>query len=398
MADVELATVHPIHPFPARMAPEIALAECAPLGPGSLVLDPMAGSGTVLRSATERGHRALGFDMDPLAVLIAKVWTTPIHSPALRDAADQVVERATALDPRPALPSMDSDKETRAFVDYWFASEQQADLRKLSAVLLDWAGPIGDALRVALSRIIITKDRGASLARDVSHSRPHRAFENHDFPVMREFLRSARRLAQRLEQQPPPGGSLVATGDARHLSGVAASSVDAVITSPPYLNAIDYLRGHRLSLVWLGHRIGDLRRIRAGSVGAERAPDVDADAALAAHLTSSMGPLSSLPGRERRMVNRYALDVFAMLEEFRRVLRPTGKAVLVVGNSCVRGVFVENALVVSAAAERAGFRVVNKTERHLPPARRYLPPPAERIASGIDKRMRTETVLAFAPA
>jgi len=44
-----------------------------------------------------------------------------------------------------------------------------------------------------------------------------------------------------------------------------------VLTSPPYLNAIDYLRGHRLALVWLGHELGPLKEIRANSVGAERA-------------------------------------------------------------------------------------------------------------------------------
>ena len=64
--------IRSIHPFPARMAPDLAMERLKNIRRGALVLDPMAGSGTVLRQATELGHRALGFDTDPLAVLMAK--------------------------------------------------------------------------------------------------------------------------------------------------------------------------------------------------------------------------------------------------------------------------------------------------------------------------------------
>jgi hypothetical protein len=95
------------------------------------------------------------------------------------------------------------------------------------------------------------------------------------------------------------------------------------------------------------------------------------------------------------MVERYALDVFQVLTELHRVIKPRGKAVLVVGNSCLTGVFVENALTVKAAAEQAGFRLKSQDERPLPPARRYLPPPDARETSDLQKRMRTESVLTF---
>jgi DNA modification methylase len=408
------AEVLPIHPFPARMAPEIALEEVASLRPGSLVLDPMAGSGTVVRVAAERGHRALGFDLDPLAVLMAKVWTTPIDVEDLRAVAQGVVkqlkERTCA---EVSLPWIDDDQETREFVDYWFAEAQRADLRRLSAGLRQVSGPIGDVLRIGLSRIIITKDRGASLARDVSHSRPHRVRLDNDFPVIEEFKRSVARLAQRLEEQPPPGNVIVDVGDARHLSAIETSSIDAVITSPPYLNAIDYLRGHRLALVWLGHRVGGLRALRSASIGAECRPDPGADLDLARELAAPLGPLDQLPRSDRRMIDRYVLDLHTTLLELRRVLRPGGKAVLVVGNSCIRGVFIRNARVVVAVAERVGFDLVKETERALPPNRRYLPPPPResseyRVQSaesgrtetpysalGLEKRMRSETVLTF---
>ena len=81
----------PVHPFPARMAPELALAGLESLRPGSLVLDPFAGSGTVLRQATELGHRAVGFDLDPLSVLMTRVWTTPVSDDATSEMASWVL-------------------------------------------------------------------------------------------------------------------------------------------------------------------------------------------------------------------------------------------------------------------------------------------------------------------
>jgi hypothetical protein len=288
----------------------------------------MAGSGTVLRMASEWGCQALGFDVDPLAVLMAKVWTTPTNLDELRAGAARVVARAQTLTPEDApLPWMDEDEETARFVDYWFAERQKEDLRKISHCLHDEEGTIGDALRVALSRIIVTKDRGASLARDVSHGRPHRVMDHSDYDVFEGFSRSAARLATLLEDRPPPGGVKVLPGDVRELATVRTAVADAAITSPPYLNAIDYLRGHKLSLVWLGHRIGELRFIRSESIGSERAPSIGADDELARALVASLGDLTSLPSRIVRMIERYALDLFFTIRELSRVVRPGGKAV-----------------------------------------------------------------------
>ena len=81
---------------------------------------------------------------------------------------------------------------------------------------------------------------------------PHKAVEDSDFEVFHAFEKSIRLLRKRLADNPPQKSAKVELGDARKLSAVENASIDAVLTSPPYLNAIDYLRGHRMSLVWLG--------------------------------------------------------------------------------------------------------------------------------------------------
>src|SRR5207247_8051711 len=99
----------PIHPFPARMAPGIALEALGDNKTPLRVLDPMTGSGTVLAVARAKGHRAFGIDLDPLAVLLAGVWTRTVDVERVRDKATQVLDRARSvfnpLTPRQAYPA-----------------------------------------------------------------------------------------------------------------------------------------------------------------------------------------------------------------------------------------------------------------------------------------------------
>src|SRR4051794_21171612 len=117
------------------MAADIALSRLKSLKPGATVLDPMAGSGTVIRTASDRGLQGIGFDVDPLAVLMTRVWTRPINIQKLRLRARQVLEEAAHCRDDVGLPWIDDDPETSAFVEYWFAAPQRRELRRISHVL-----------------------------------------------------------------------------------------------------------------------------------------------------------------------------------------------------------------------------------------------------------------------
>src|SRR5947199_8847235 len=103
--------IPPIHPFPARMAPEIAIAELGRLGPGSTVFDPMMGSGTVLRHAVEFGHKAIGFDMDPLAILMSRVWSTSVLDSTI-EATSELLFDVMPGSSRVSFPWIDEEAET----------------------------------------------------------------------------------------------------------------------------------------------------------------------------------------------------------------------------------------------------------------------------------------------
>ena len=387
-----------VHPFPARMAPELALQSLGDLKPKQCILDPMSGSGTVLRQALEMGLDALGYDMDPLAVLMAKVWTTPCDVASALDVLPGFLEATRGRDPdRIRLHWIDNDQETKDFIDYWFGSKQIFALRQIAGEIRTHAElePAWlNLYKLALSRIIVTKEQCASLARDTSHSRPHKVAESSNFDVISAFERSVRSIAGRLSASPLKKSGVVRLGDARLLNEVGDNSIDAVLTSPPYLNAIDYIRGHRLALVWLGYRVGELRTIRSNSIGSERGPDEKRVVVDRVKIKQAMGDLSGLPKRFSGMIDRYADDIRLVMAEVARVLKPHGRATFVVGDNCLRSIFILNSGAVSQAAAIAGLREIKRSCRDLPNASRYLP----LSSSSLSKRMRTEIVLTFGHA
>src|SRR4051812_37391583 len=102
-----------VHPFPARMAPEIALGKIDLLTQrGATVLDPMCGSGTVVRLAAEHGRVGIGVDLDPLAVTITRTACHPAWAENLVERADAVLSRATRLSGK-FPPWISRDRETR---------------------------------------------------------------------------------------------------------------------------------------------------------------------------------------------------------------------------------------------------------------------------------------------
>lgn len=386
-----------IHPFPARMAPELAVGRLDRLAKGSVVLDPMSGSGTVVRHASELGLKSYGFDLDPLAVLISRVSSRRISDEAVESAGVRLLQEARALTSAPELPWIDGDPEAERFVNYWFGSGQRDALRKV-AHTLSRAEEIGipteaaDALRIALSRIIITKAQVASLAQDTSHSRPHRVVTTSDYDVLAGLEKSITQLRKRLKKLNPAIEGVVDHGDARRLATMDDASVDFVLTSPPYLNALDYMRGHRMSLIWLGHRYSELSKTRSASIGSERAPDRPLEEQILHRLKSNMGELDQLPSRHRGMIDRYVADLHGMAREVTRVLRASATATFVMGDSCLRGVFINNSNGLAAAAEIAGLQEVSRNIRDLPQQHRYLPTPTH---GALGKRMRRETILTF---
>ncbi len=363
----ERLAVHRWWPYVQGYSAEFVrgLLDRSGLGRGGTVLDPFAGSGTTLVEARRAGQRALGVEILPPAALAARVKTRfELDGSSLAASAEGVLARARTR-PTGDLPFL---RETPR----QFAPRVLADLTRLRDALPPEGRPSDEALRLAFGKILIpvSRLRRSPCLGYGGPDRPERdVFHEFDSAVarMREDLRALQ--AERPDWGPP---ARVYTGDARRLR-LPPASVDLAVTSPPYVNGMDYVTNYKLDLAWLGYASSypDLVAFRRAMIACDNLPRGDSDAFLSpARLPDPW--LEEILGRIRRNVEqkgtyrrndvhgivlRYFLDLLAVLRRTFRALRPGGGFVLVVGDSLLAGTYVPGDLLTARLGARVGFEI-----------------------------------------
>jgi DNA modification methylase len=339
----------------------------ADLSPRATVLDPFAGSGTTLVEARRSGAHALGTELLAPAVLAARVKTRFELDPrALQAAANRLLRRAVRRAPG-ELPFL---RETRR----QFSPAALRDLSRLRDALPLEGDPAGDALRLAFGRILIPSSR--------LHRSPCLGYGRRDvgpgIPVFDRFLGAVGEMVADLatlagERSRWGPAAEVTVQDARH-GGWPAGSVELAVTSPPYVNGMDYVMNYKVDLAWLGYArsYADLRALRGVQVACdnlprrEAAPYLDPRSASDPWLVEILSQIRENLGRKetyRRddmhaVVHRYFSDLAPVLEGVYRALVPGGRFVVVVGDSLLAGVYVPGDLLLARLAASRGFRIV----------------------------------------
>ena len=245
-----------IHPYPARFPSGLPTYFIERLSnPRQVVLDPTCGSGTTLLEALVLGRNTIGVDIDPLAIMQSQARTQRIKPSEIWNAgyrawqnAGQRLERGSPW--QQAAQQLDED--TREFIQHWFHPETCDEMAALAAEIeATPQAPTRNALRVILSSMVISNRSSVSQAIDIAHSRPHRGPDTRRTPAMGLFRRKLEAAARAYQHAPTDGRAAVIRADARRLP-ISDESCDLVLWSPPYANALDYMRGHKFALVWLG--------------------------------------------------------------------------------------------------------------------------------------------------
>ncbi|MBP8973130.1 MAG: site-specific DNA-methyltransferase [Anaerolineae bacterium] len=394
---------HDLHAFPAKFPPQLPRKFIDGLTqPGDVVLDPMVGSGTTLLEAVLAGRCAIGFDIDPLALRLCNAKTTPVAPLQaaqagllmLRKAKSAVYEQNEDLQ---AELAGRFDAPTQEFVDYWFAPGAQLELLALLKQIEALPeGGVRSFLELAFSSIIITKSGGVSLALDLAHTRPHRAQDKPYRSPIKEFEKRLKQNLTSLAALPAARPLvLLGCGNAQSLP-LKSHSVDLVVTSPPYpANAIDYMRAHKFSLVWMGYPIDVLSQYRKRYIGSEAL-----DGTKMEELPSTTAAIiQAIAARDRAKgagLHRYYSEMARVLGEMVRVLRPGRAAIVVVGSSVIRGIDTRTDDCLAEIGQQVGFEIAHIGVRNLDRDRRMMPARrGQERNSQIENRMHRECVIGF---
>ncbi len=294
------ALTHGFHVYPARLHPHLARTLIATVPPRAAVLDPFCGSGTVPVEALARGCRALGRDINPVAVRVARLkcslWAPPQRE-ALLEAADEVrrhvrrLVRSRSQDPPPESAREDFDPHVA-----WELAAVRDAVREIRFER------VREALLLSLSSILVKMSRreGLTSGRSVQKGIPAGRPTKHFVERVQELANCLTTLAETVPAGTPPPD--IAEGDARELKGVPDGSVDLIVTSPPYAGTYRYVDSSRMSADWIGLRLGSAEK---REIGAKNAPGG---------------------------VDAYRKDMAASLRAARRVLAPSGRAWFVVAD------------------------------------------------------------------
>lgn len=399
-------STHDFHAFPAKFPPQLPRAFINDLTlPGERVLDPMMGSGTTLVEALAAGRQAVGFDIDPLAMLISSVKTRSIDAVRALEKGQEIASKANELlagDPAVLRKELEAafDNETSEFINYWFSHETQLELTALRLGIQKVKdSQLRDFLQLCFSAIIITKSGGVSLAWDLAHTRPHKFRQGepksyrHAVP---EFLKRLSKNAASIKALPNPVQlPEVQLGNAEKIN-LPDESIDLMFTSPPYAsNAIDYMRASKFSLVWMGYQIPDLTKLRSKYIGGENVHKFAMEE-LPSYTSELVAKISALNKKRGSALKRYYSEMTRVLLETKRVLKADRTAAFVVGSAVMAGVDSEAQKCLAEIGEKVGLDLVEIGERRLDRNRRMLPVTLKKqTESQIENRMHQEYVIGF---
>jgi hypothetical protein len=377
-----------------------------------MVLDPMAGSGTTLVEARLMGRHAVGYDIDPLARLIAKVKSRRVNDSVI-EKTYEVIARRSAKDVASLqlkrIPEAVAKRATPPEFpnrDYWFDKQVSLTLAILSYHISHTPMPqyARDFFWVTFSSLILAKTSVAN-ARDIIHSRHHYWRHDETPDVLEKFaLRLGLMRKQMADfssrcQRVNTTISETRIGDARGLK-LRSETLDLVFTSPPYANALDYPRAHFLAVAWMQKALGvSLENYRANApvyIGSERgrlAKEFALDARLT-QLDLTPAVVTSLAEQSKthaKHVQRYFLDMHRVFGKIARVLKQRRHAIIVVCPSHIRRVEIPTHEIFIEMARHHRMKLKGKHSRTINLGKRILP----YMQEAFGRRMDTEYVLVF---
>ncbi len=264
------AHVHGFHAYPARAHPVTARRLVEAFAPArGTVLDPFCGSGTVLVEAMLAGRDAIGVDLNPLAVMLARAKTYPRKPAAMEALVEAAKKAAEVATTRRKAKSGASRRLPQEDVSM-YAPHVLLELDGLRAGIEKAPPEARPDLQLVLSSILVklAAKRGDTsdepMEKRVSAGYPARLFVRKTEELVTRFADFARAIADLPGEKPR---ARVLLDDATALRKIEDASIDCVITSPPYVATYDYLAHHDLRIRWLGL---DARKLAQAELGARR--------------------------------------------------------------------------------------------------------------------------------
>ena len=333
------------------------------------VFDPFGGTGTTPLTASRLGKKAYYTEINPVLQFLtaSKVIALQLRDRDRAELADKLIALADTLDDR--VDASRQDSQLRQTYDEifggseFFESDVFAEVLRCRTLIDDigCATPLtARFLTVAVlsalipaSRLIRRGDLRFKTAKEQARGRMELRDE------IREALVAMARDIKDLS--PIDQAPILLLKNAKNLDRVPPLSIDAVITSPPYLNGTNYFRNTKVELWFLRclKERDDLARFRFSSmtVGIN---DVTISKPIGEMPPGAAPIVKALEAdaydvRIPRMVACFASEMHAILQALAVHIRKDGTIVIDIGDSAYAGVRVPTDQFIAQSLDAAGF-------------------------------------------
>ncbi|MFW6172227.1 MAG: DNA methyltransferase [Elusimicrobiota bacterium] len=329
-----------------------------------LVLDPFAGSGTTLVEAVINNRNALGVDFDKLSQLLCKTKTSLLDDNQIQylyKLKNNLFENINnTSDFKPDIHN----------VNHWFPEYNIQNLSKLKEKIsniykLKRDEKIHNLLLTCFASII----KKCSYA-DNTSPKPYVStrFKKEPLKVKESFLKTLELYLKRMEEyknRRSIGKAFIISEDARQINTPEyEKNVSLAVTSPPYINAFDYVRSLRLENAWLGfYGDSNVKEMKKIQVGTETIPSNIYKKKLRKHENKKLNSiLEGIYERDKKrafVVLKFFEDMDRNFKEVYKLLKEKAHYVIVVGDSKIKGIDVPTHEILIDIAKRRGYRLEN---------------------------------------
>lgn len=319
----------------------------ADLPEGSVITDPFSGTGTTPLAAAELGHIGQSVDVNPFLIWLGNVKTTHYSTESLLATADAA--RAVLADARRHEEDNDLWQPSLFKIEKWWSPGALHALKALRNAIDQYDGQVKDLLEIALCRSLISCSNAAFNHQSMSFK------EASDEPVLFD-IDDAERTVSNFEAEVAAiidsarydliGSATVHEGDSR--SGVKnLVPADLVLTSPPYVNRMSYIRELRPYMYWLRYLdqasdAGDLDwRAIGGTWGTATSKLNSWTPEIETPVDDAMGEVCALIRQDggkngpllATYVHKYHHDMWQHFRAITSQVKPGGRVSYIIGNS-----------------------------------------------------------------
>lgn len=348
--------VHGLHPYPAMMMPLIARTMFNEYGKGTdtIFLDPYVGSGTTLVEAQYYGvKKAIGVDLNPLAILISNLKTRSINLELLKN---KILEFDNYI-----LTIGDVEAPSFSIRDSWFNENTIKDLSKIYHYIQTInEDDILNFFKVCFSEVVrsSSETRNGEFKLYRMSQKSLEKFNPNAIAMFKDIVKRNFEILKSVEYS-KDGEILLYHENTKDIANHKdlLNSVDLIITSPPYGDShttVAYGQFSRLSNEWLGFSdAGTLdRRLLGGKKVKEKSFDIfELDEAI-----KQIKENDKMFNRDRSWeVIAFYSDYEDSIKTVAKTVKTGGYVVYVVGNRRVRNVELPLDVITYKMFEKLGF-------------------------------------------